>query len=260
MNYRPFVMLIAIGVLFLFSRQVPETARLFGLINWVTEPVLATETSASRESINFFKLFATLRQLAQENAELRSRNLELEAQLTQLKEVEHTNAILRQELNFVQGNQDDYLPAQLIGRTATGLHKDLVINRGQGDGVATGQPVLAQGHLVGVVSATQSQQATVRLITHQRSLVPVILQDSRSTGLLQGGIGGLNLTDILIDATVNAGEAVVTSGLGGELPAGLPIGKVVATQAKKGDITKSATVSWPIDPTKLELVFVRKSQ
>ena len=260
MNYRAWFILLSIGVFLLLARGWQLSYRLLNGLQVVTEPVLAAETQGAKKSINFFTVIISLRDLARENAELRARNTELEAKVTELKEIEHENAILRQELTFTEETKKDYVPAQLIGRGATGLHKDLILNRGREDGIALGQAVVAQGYLVGVINHVQDSQSTVLLINHPRSLVPALLQDSRSTGLLRGGISGLSLTDILIDAPVQTGETILTSGLGGELAAGIPIGKVVSIDAKKGDITKTAAIVSPIDPTKLELVFVRKDK
>jgi cell shape-determining protein MreC len=89
-------------------------------------------------------------------------------------------------------------------------------------------------------------------------MIPVIGQDSRATGILRGGISGLSVTDLLIDATITTNESIVTSGLGGELPAGIPIGTIVEVQERKGDITKKASLRSPLDLSKLEMVFVRK--
>lgn len=260
MSYRPWYILLIIGALLLVGRGWQSTIQLVSLIQLATEPALAAESGAARKTINFTAVIASLGDLARENAELRSRNIELEAQLVGLKEVEHENAILRQELSFVKEGGKDYLPAQLIGRSATGLHKDLILNRGRRDGLRLGQAVVAQGFLVGVINHVQESQSTVLLINHPRSLVPALLQDSRSTGLLRGGISGLSLTDILIDAPVQIGETVLTSGLGGELPVGIPIGKVVSLESKKGDITKKAAIVSPNDSSKLELVFIRKDK
>lgn len=258
MNYRPFLILAGLGLLLIILDQFHLTRPLYTAGSWLTQPALAAETKATRKSISLFTIVTSLRDLARENAQLHGRINELEAEVAQLKEVKHENEILRQELKFTQETEDGYVPAQLIGRTPIGTVKDLIINRGSRDGLVAGQAVLAQGYLIGVTAEVQERQSTVSLISNPSSLVPIMLQESRSTGLLRGGISGLTITDILIDATINADETIVTSGLGGKLPVGIPVGKVLAVTAQKGDITKKATVTTPVDTTKLEVVFIRK--
>lgn len=260
MNYRPFAGLILLGLVLLIGSRFGATQRLSSFLSWPVQPVLASEATTTRKTVTFFNVITSIRDLARENARLQARTTELEAELTQLKEVKHENDILRQELNFTKETEDTHIPAQLIGRTPAGVIKDIVLNRGERDGVKVGQPVVAQGYLVGVVNQVEERQSKAALLTHPRSVVPVLLQDTRSTGLLRGGISGLTVSDILIDSEVKSGETIVTSGLGGALPAGIPIGRILSVSSRKGDITKRATVAALLDITKLEMVFIRKAQ
>lgn len=257
--YRPFIILVVISLLLLATSKTSWLDPLADLVRLPVRPVLASETKAVRHSVNIFTIITSLRSLTKENADLRAKSIELEAKLIEFKEVQHENEILRQELKFIENTTGNYLPAQLIGRTAAGVIKDIIVNRGQRDGIEEGELVVAQGHMVGVVAEVSEKQSIVRLINHPRSIVPVLLQDSRATGLLRGGIGGLVMSDILIDATVKVDEPILSSGLGGLLPAGIPVGKVVAVTGEKGDITKTASVISPVDIAKLEMVFIQQS-
>lgn len=258
--YRPFLIIIAIGLVLAvgshFGLVTPFTNRLTGAL----EPVLASEIVITKKGMTLFSIITSIRDLYKENNELRRKNVELEAKLSERQEVGHENEILRNELNFVQETKGEYLPAQLIGRTTAGIIKDLIVNRGTRDGVQVGQAAVAQGFLVGRVESVTDGQATVRLLTHPRSMTPVLGQDSRSSGILKGGISGLTVTDLLIDAPIKTEETVVTSGLGGELPVGIPVGRVIEVIERKGDITKKATVRSPLDVAKLEMIFLRKVQ
>lgn len=256
--YRPFIIALVIGSLLTVGSHFNLIVPLTDGVAYLTEPAMAAETTAARRSVNLFTLITSIRDLQRENTELRKKNAELEAKISEYKEVSHENEVLRTELKFTQEKGADYVPAQLIGRTATGIIKDLVINRGTNDGVKAGQAVVSQGFLVGVISEASAAQSTVRLLTSPRSMISVMGQDSRATAILHGGISGLTATDFLIDAGVKAEETMITSGLGGELPAGIPVGTVLEVQERKGDITKKATVRSPLDLSKLEMVFVRK--
>lgn len=258
-QYRPFIILVLISLLLLAISRTNWLPPLADFVRSPIRPVLASETTIGRQSVNFLTIIGSLRGLAKENAELRAKLTELEAKLIEYKEVRHENDILRQELKFIENTTGNYLPAQLIGRTATGVIKDIIVNRGGQDGVSAGDLVIAQGYMVGIVAEVSDKQSIVRLINHPRSIVPVLLQDSRSTGLLRGGIGGLVMSDILVDATVKVDEPILSSGLGGNLPAGIPVGKVVAVTGEKGDITKSASVVSPVDIAKLEMVFIQQN-
>ncbi len=256
--YRPLAICIISGLLLLGLDRIGATHPLVNAVGLATQPVVAAEQRATQGGVTLFTLITSIKTLYKENIALRRQVAELQAKIDNLKEVEHENTILSQELNFTHENQTDYMPAQLIGRTPAGIIKDLIINRGSADKVITGQAVLAQGFLIGTVNKVEEHQATISLLTHPRALVPAMIQSSRATGLLRGGISGLEMTDLLIDAQIKAGDTVVTSGLGGQLPAGIPIGKVIDISSRKGDITKKASVGTIIDITKLEVVFIRK--
>ena len=132
----------------------------------------------------------------------------------------------------------------------------LKINKGSDDGVKDGQPVISHGYLIGVTSQTTSNNSEVFLITNTRSLVPIILQDSRGTGLLKGGLEGLIAREIPVDSEIKIGESVLTSGLGGDLPAGIPVGQVTDIISKESEIFQQVTVDSPVNIGKLEVVFI----
>lgn len=256
--YRPFIFIVSIGIVLVAASQFGLVKPLQSVLNTVIEPVLAAETSAANTSVSWLKVVASIRDLARENAELKAKNQQLESELAKLKEVAHENEILRQELKFAEEGKESFIPSQLIGRTTSGIIKDLIINQGEKSGVKVGQAVIAEGYLVGLVNTVLPDQATVQLITNPRSLVPVVTQTSRASGILRGGISGLVVNDLLIDADIKQAEAVLTSGLGGDLPADIPVGTIIESNARKGDIMKRATVRTPLDISRLEMVFVRK--
>ena len=207
----------------------------------------------------FFKNIFHLGQIIKQNKDLVSENLELQSQITKLSEVKYENEILKKELNFSQSQQvgSELVPSAIIGRTTCFL-KAMTIDKGTKDGVAKGQAVVSQGFLVGIISEARPDNADVTLATDFNSLVPVVLQESRGTGLLRGGLQGLSVEDIPLNIQIKQGEVVLTSGLGGEIPAGLSVGKVSATVSLQGEIFQKVTVNSPIDFSKLEVLFVVK--
>jgi len=207
----------------------------------------------------FFQNLFHLGQIIKQNKDLVGENLELQSKLAQLSEIEYENEILKKELNFAQAEatNTEFIPAAIIGRT-TGFLKSMTIDKGEKDGIAKGQAVVSQGFLVGTVKTVRPDNAEITLITDFNSLVPTVLQNSRGTGLLRGGLQGLTVEDIPLNIEIKAGENVVTSGLGGEIPAGLAVGKVVATISHQGEIFQKVTVGSPIDFSRLEVLFVVK--
>lgn len=248
------IILLILG--FIFS---PRLGPLKNIVNEVTDPFASFFSHSTLSISNFFQTIRAIGDLAKENNELKKKNLELESKLADLKEVGHENEILKRELGFFQG-QEEYqlIPSQVIARSPSGFLETLKIDKGKDDGVQLDRPVLSQGFMIGKISQVYSDSAEVFLITNSNSLVPVVLQDSRGTGLLRGGLAGLTIEDVALDTEIKIGEKVLTSGLGGELLAGLPIGAVEKVISIRSEIFQKTTVKSPVEFGKLEIVFVMR--
>jgi len=85
-----------------------------------------------------------------------------------------------------------------------------------------------------------------------------MLQGSRTLGILRGSLSGVKLEEIPQDTIIGDKEAVLTSGLGGQIPAGILIGYSRGVASSKSEIYKVLDVEIAEDLTKLEYVFVVK--
>ncbi|MCL5407004.1 MAG: rod shape-determining protein MreC [Patescibacteria group bacterium] len=207
--------------------------------------------------VTIFGNFANLNSLGKENQKLIKENLELQGQIAIIKEVQHENEILKKEIGFLNTKSDlKLMPANIVGRSISGYLKTIVIDRGEKDGIKQNQAIISQGFLVGTVRQVFPNSAEVILITDNNSLVPVVLQDSRGTGMLRGGFGGLTVEDIPLNIPIKKGEQVVTSGLGGDVPLGIMVGTVEDVISHEGEIFQKVTVKSPIQIYFLEFVFV----
>lgn len=192
--------------------------------------------------------------LAKENGQLRAQVTDLQSKLQADAELEHENTILRQELKLDAG-RPDLVAAQVINRTGAAIPDELTINRGRDDGITPGMPFLASGYLVGQAKDVTPHTATITVVTASSSLVPIVLQTSRATGLLKGGPSGLYVDEVPKNVSIAVGEGVVTSPLGNAISAGLPVGSVSAVDNTASHIFQTVRVSSPIDFSRLEVVF-----
>ncbi len=234
------------------------------LVKGAARQVFAAEggeaIAITHQARSFLDVIRAIRTLAGENQELQAKNTALEAQLVTLKEVEQENSRLREELAFINTKRDEFeiLSTRVIGRAPSTFLQFILINRGTNDGVAVNQAVIAQGFLVGRVIEVTPTSAQVQLVTASRSKIPILLQTSRSTGLLKGGLSGLVGEDFASQAPIEPGEIVITSGLGGITPAGLPVGTIAERLSAEGDFIGRASIHSPIEFGKLELLIIVK--
>ncbi len=108
--------------------------------------------------------------------------------------------------------------------------RKLVINRGSAQGVADGAPVLDGQGVLGQVTRVYPLNAEVTLLTDRSAAIPVLNTRTGVRGLAyglpRGGTGALELRFVPINADVQEGDMLTTSGLDGVYPPGLPVARI----------------------------------
>lgn len=205
---------------------------------------------------NSFTLLKYIPRLSSENSRLATELVELQSKLISQSELEKENQFLRQELQFLQQSPNqELLAAQVISRTSSVVGQTLIVNKGSDDGFKQDMAVIAHGFLVGQVKDVTPRTSVVNLITSHTSLIPVVLQQSRTVGLLKGGAEGLILEDIPRDVVVSPEEPIITAAIGEVIKSGIPVGKIVSIGGSQSDVFQSARVESPINFRQLEIVF-----
>lgn len=203
-----------------------------------------------------FELVAKINGLAKENKKLEEENQVLKSQSALAVEKAHICDSLAKETNTSRVGNFNLLPARILGRTPSSSNQIIIIDKGKNDGVVGGAAVLSNGYLIGVVSVSHDNQSEVKAITSHNSLVPAVLEKSRQSGLVQGGLEGLTLTEVPVSSELKEGENVLTSGLGSDLPEGIMIGKLKGKAIKTSGLFQSFKIDFPIQVSTLEVVSV----
>ncbi|MBO9345859.1 MAG: rod shape-determining protein MreC [Chloroflexi bacterium] len=148
--------------------------------------------------------------------------------------------------------------ANVIAGDPSPFVRYITINAGARDGIEVGMPVVAGGlALVGRVGKVSHATAQVQLLTDPASFVNVRMVESRASGTVAGTSEGiLLLQNVLQTEPLKPGDLIVTSGLGGMLPQGLPIGAVERVISQDVETTQQAIVRPGVDFDKLEVVLV----
>lgn len=205
---------------------------------------------------------AELRTLRQRNSELEQINSSLLVENFRLREVERENQQFREMLAFAETRpslelRGAQIRARVIGEESNNFLDYINLDLGAEHGIAVGMPVVTEQGLVGRISEVTSSTSKVLLITDVSSAVNAILQSSRLNGVLRGGPGGeLVMEYIQQGAILSEGEIVLTSGLGGAFPKGIPIGQVTDIRQRDIDVFQQAVIQPTVDFGSLELVMV----
>jgi rod shape-determining protein MreC len=196
--------------------------------------------------------------LQAENKQLRERLAELERQNEELVEIYAEYTLLSALLDYDRSSPEyRRVAADVIGWEISNLSRVLTINKGERDGILAGMPVETERGLVGRVIQVAPFSAQVQLLTDPGSAVNVRLGASRATGVIEGQLSNTLLMKwIEQDITISENELVMTSGLGGNFPPDLVIGRVVKVWQSTSELFQVADVRPAADLSQLEIVQV----
>ena len=186
--------------------------------------------------------------LALENRTLREENARLMQWQAVARQLEAENTVLRNLTGFVPETASTEVSARVIGASGGAYVRSVLIAAGARHGVRKGQAAVAGAGLAGRVTEVGDRSARVLLITDLNSRIPVVVESSRDQAILAGDNSDRPRLDYLrANARVSPGDRVVTSGIGGIFPPGIPVGVVVGTDG-------GLRVQPPIDWDRLEFL------
>lgn len=152
--------------------------------------------------------------------------------------------------------------ARVVGRDPTTWWRTLQINLGSKDDLRPDLVVMSGEGLVGRISQAGLTHSQVSLVGDAECGVAVVVKETRDLGIIKPGQtlpgdGGLVEMTLLQNCPgIMAGQAVLTSGLGGIFPAGLPVGTIVDTRNENGNVFTTARIRLAAKLNRLEEVWV----
>ncbi len=206
-----------------------------------------------------------------DRAETRRRISELEleiararARLGRLTDLESENAQLRLLLETARRSDQEFIAAELASVDLDPFAHRILVRRGRGDGIRTGMPVIDARGVLGQVDQVLVGMSQVILISDPDHALPVQILPSgeRTIAYGSGSLGRLRLTDLPMNAQVYPGDLVVTSGIGGRFPSGLPVARIGSVQRQPGQAFATALAAplSSMDRNRLVLILKAASQ
>jgi len=175
----------------------------------------------------------------------------------QYREMLSTHDRLRELLQFKEHTNWSMMAAQVIGRDPTGLFKSVIIDKGARSGIRMNMPVVSAEGVVGRVVSVSPNYAKVLLIIDQNSAVDCLNQTTRDQGILRGASAEIcELDYVLKTSRMDEGEIIITSGMCGVFPKGLPVGRVIRVSDRPGALFKGVQIQTMVDFNRLEEVLV----
>lgn len=178
-----------------------------------------------RRAADFFVSNAALRQ---ENTRLVEQSLTNAALLLQFKALEAENKHLRGLLGTRERVDNEVRAAEILYAARDPFSRKIVLDQGSQQNVREGQPVIDEHGVVGQVTRVYPWVSEVTLITDKNHLVPVLNPRNGLRAVLAGtgNDGALELQFVPLNADFQTGDKLVTSGIDGVYPPGLPVAEI----------------------------------
>lgn len=259
--------IVVLSLLFLLmsisgrTRYVGETRTMFErTLMTIFSPVPTAVNWIGQTTADIYHGYLDMRRSVNENLELHRKVIALTTENLEMRQSEGDLKRLRSLLGYAEEFNMPTTMAQAIMLDTSSRFKAIIIDRGSATGIHVNDAVVNANGLIGRVVLTTKDMAKCQLITDGNSSVGVLIERTRRQGILRGdGAGGAQLYDIPSLADVQPGDNVLTAGIDGIYPKGIPVGVVV--KAEKGqDLFKNITVRPSVDFGSVEEVIVLQTR
>lgn len=258
---RSTIVLLALAFLLAITLVLRQTGQMSLVQDWVGGIVVPVQYAFNRLVTGLSRRVEALvhvQEMEAQKRELEEMVSQLMLRTVELQEAQIELELLREHLGFKEAHPEyELLAAEVIGHDPSNFVRFLIIDRGAKDGLRRGMPVISARGLVGRIAEVNAQWSKVLLLTDPSSSVNAMIQRSRATGVVQGGVGRkLVMRYIPQGEPLQEGDIVITSGLGGNFPKRLVIGQVTAVRQSDVEMFQEAEVRSAVDFSRLEMVLV----
>ncbi len=204
-----------------------------GRFTLLEKPVLAVSGFLERiiiwpfnTALSIGKGYVFLVGTVQENQRLKEEIDRLRIENSVENELLLENERLRDALDFKKSRPWTSIAVQIISKNMSPASSTITINKGSKDGIRKDMPVITSEGVVGKIQAALPGTAKVILLTDPGSTVAVRVQRNREEGLLEGKLINCALKFVSFYSDIQEGDLLVTSGLDGIYPKGIPVATV----------------------------------
>lgn len=253
-----FVILMMLAVGLVIGSSLGILGPLEGIVSIPLNFLSGGFNRVSQSISGFVTDVSEIQTLRERNANLEAALANFQSELVELRELSSDYQRLTELLDYTNTAENQvFVTADVIGLDQIGGLRTITINRGARDGLSVGLPVVTKQGLVGRIMEVTANASRVQLIIDQGSAVSARLQNSRTDGSIIGlASGNLRMTYIHLNATVQEGELVITSGLGGTFPADIVVGQVTSVRSRQFELFQEAEVRSLVNFDTLEFVLV----
>lgn len=221
------MILVAGGLVVIDRIDSPVTREIRSGVADVFAPVVETLSAPFRAAANWFDSFESNATVRRRNAELLKELERLRVALQEMAALEDENRRLRKIANAGKRIKGRHITARVVADPGGPYVRSLIVRAGSAQGVKRGMAVINADGFIGRIVEVGRLASRVLLVTDLNSRLPVQLASSGRRALLSGANSRrMRLSYVPPNVTVTAGTLILTSGHGGVLPRGIPVGRV----------------------------------
>lgn len=255
--------LLLVGQLVLITVQLPASVRRQTPIEkamvWLVAPAARLVKAVSEVPGSLAERLRRRVDLLEENRRLKEANANLHLEILQLRNADSDAQRLAAALEYARPLEGSLQVADVIYADYSSRLRALLVFTGDHP-ARRNQPAVAPGGLVGRVIQPAGRYAKVQIITDRAAAVGAMIERTRRQGLIRGRTStDLELDLVPLQADVRPGDRVVTSGIDGLYPRGLPIGTVLSVESS-GELFHRIRVVPAVDFGLLDQVYLIDSE
>lgn len=211
---------------------------------------------------DFFQPIFHGRELQKENEDLQKLVDELTRRQADYDELKNQNDLYRRFFSISDSNADYTLePATVIAHVPDDPSGSFIINIGQSQGITSGMPVITENGLVGIVGRVSERYCRVLTLMDPAVNIGVLDSTTLDTGILTGDAAmsednTARLTYLRLQSEAAAGDLILTSGYGEQIPQGLTVGYLSEVSQAATGLTLEGVIDLSARPENARQVFV----
>ena len=250
--------LVAVCVLLLTLQTRGYGSGAGDLVALVTTPIQSGLAKTSRTAFGFWATYLDWKNVRAENRRLRDEVQQLRVEALRVVETDDENRRLRRLLELQEGLPLTTLSGEIIAREWGGWVRSLTVNRGRGDKIARLTAVISPDGLIGRIVDVRAGASIVQVLTDPASTVGAHVVRTRTPGIVEGEPRGtIRFKYMARDgSSIHVGDVLVTSGLGGLFPRGIPIGTVRAIEDRGSALFHYAVLAPAVDFARIDEVLL----
>ena len=232
------------------------------LLSVAVAPFQRAAAAVSSGVASLWENYANIDAILDENKQLTDENAQLRAQMVDYDKIKAENEAYKALANIQEHPELSYTSSFVIGRDPLDSFWGFTLDEGTMDGVAVNDAVISdEGYLLGVVREADLTSCKVMTILHPSFNAAGVVSRTRDNGIITGGADyaadGLCVLSNLARSTLSeAGDQVITTGLGGVFPPDVLVGVIKELVPEASGKSMTAVIEPGADPRTVRHVFI----